>query len=206
MAPINSLTWTAFYDQHRKDGGVIQSLFDREVREFAEVTTSHFQNPNGLAQTIGCSAYANVVIVPGEKGRVNILHHGFTCNTRDGFSLIFIQGNHSDCAYFKVLPPIEATNEIKAPTDGSRRTPYINCPSLASMRAVSTADEFAALESQGSTILRKQPNHVIVPPTVFLMVKGENNVLSKELAMVIIARIKVDQTGDDDALIDQKDE
>ena len=126
MAPINSLTWTAFYDQHRKDGGAIQSRFDREVGEFAETTTSHFQNPNGLAQTIGGSAYANVVIVPGEKGRVNILHHGFTCNTRDGFSLIFIQGNLSDCAYFKVLRPIEATNEIKAPSDGVRRTPYIN--------------------------------------------------------------------------------
>ena len=120
--------------------------------------------------------------------------------------MIFIQGNLSDCAYFKVLPPIEATNEIKAPSDGTRHTPYINCPSLASMRAVSTADEFAALEFQGSTILRKQPNHVIVPPTLFLMVKGESNVQAKELAMAIIAAIKVDQTGDDDALIDHKDE
>ena len=110
MAPMNSLTWTAFYDQHRKDGGAIQSLFDRDVSDFVKMTTSHFQNPNGLAQTIGGSAYANVVVVPGEKWRVNILHHVFTCNTRDGFSLIFIQGNLSDCAYYKVLPPVEATN------------------------------------------------------------------------------------------------
>jgi hypothetical protein len=158
MAPVNALTWTTFYARHRDDEGAIQSLFDQDVGEFVEKTVSHFENPNGLAQTIGGSANANVMIVPGETGRMNILHHGFACNTNDGFALIFIQGNLSDCSYFKVLPMEAATNEVRAPA-GPRRTAHINCPNLTSMRGARTADGFAALEAQGNTILRKKPNH-----------------------------------------------
>jgi hypothetical protein len=47
------------------DEGAIQSLFDREIGEFVEQTTNHFEEPKKLAQTIvGGSAYANVVLDP----------------------------------------------------------------------------------------------------------------------------------------------
>ena len=64
IAPINTLTWTTFYARHRDDEGAIQSLFDREIGEFVEQTTNHFEEPKKLAQTIGGRAYANVVLDP----------------------------------------------------------------------------------------------------------------------------------------------
>ena len=205
MAPVNSLTWTAFYALHRADEGAIQSLFDREVSEFVDTTISHFEAPHILAQTIGGSGYANMLLVPGEMGRMNILHHGFSCNTETGFALVFIQGNLSDCSYFKVLPTDAATSQIRSAEDGPRRTALINCPTLDSMRAVTTADEFAALESNGNVILRKKPNHILVPPTIFLMAHGESDIESKALAISILNVLRIEE-DDDDETIEHKEE
>jgi hypothetical protein len=44
---------------------------------------------------------------------MNILHHGFVNNTNMGLALIFVQGNLTNCAYFKILPRDEATIQVK---------------------------------------------------------------------------------------------
>ena len=197
MAPVNALTWSAFYARHREDEGAIQSLFEKETREFIDITTGHFEEPNKLAQTIAGSAYANFMLLPAQTGRMHVLHHGFSCNTDEGFSLIFVQGNLSDCSYFKVLPTKEATDQIRSTTEGRRNNTTINCPSLAAMTSTTTADEFAALESQGNIILRKKPNHILIPPSIFLLIDGSSDVRSKDLAIEIINAIRVDPEEDD---------
>jgi hypothetical protein len=206
MASTNTLTWTTFYARHRNDEGAIQSLFDQGINEFLNTTISHFEAPHALAQTIGGSAYANVMLVPGEIGRMNLLHHGFSCNTEAGFALIFVQGNLSDCSYFKVLPVVEATDRIRSPGEGPRRTTgTINCPSLDAMREATTADGFAELVAQGNVILKKKPNHILVPPTIFLMADGETDVTSKNLAINIIDAIRIDPEMDDDEEMARKE-
>ena len=69
-----------------------------------------------------------MIMVPGRKGYMNLLHHGFGSSSRDGLALIFIQGNLSDCAYVEVLNRTEATTQ--APVIEGRRTTIANCPSL----------------------------------------------------------------------------
>ena len=205
MAPTNNtLTWTTFYARNREDEGAIQDHFDKELSEFMDRrTVSHFENPEKLSQTIGGSAFANVVLVPGAPGRMTLLHHGFTCTTDDGFALIFIQGNLSDCSYyFKVLPRDEATAQIKG---GNGRNGTINCPTLASMREATTADGFAALVTQGNDILRQKPNHIVVPPTIFLLANGENDVRSKDLAIGILDAIRIDPEDDDEEEVERKE-
>ena len=205
MAPVNALTWTAFYARHREDEGAIQSLFEKEISDFAELTISHFEDPNRLAQTIGGSAYANVMLVPAQTGWMNVLHHGFSCNTDSGFALIFIQGNLSDCSYFKVLPTKEATDQIKSSMEGRRNNNTLNCPSLPSMRAAKTADEFAALEAQGNVILRKKPNHILTPPALFLLIEGASEIRAKDLAIDILNAVRVDPEEDDEEDIERKE-
>ena len=198
MAPVNALTWTAFYARHREDEGAIQSLFEKETKELVDTTVGHFEDPNKLTQTIAGSAYANVMLVPAQTGHMHVLHHGFGCNTESGFSLIFVQGNLSDCSYFKVLPTKEATDQIKSAMEGRRNNSTINCPLLTTMRNAMTADEFAALEPQGNVILRKKPNHLLIPPVLFLQMDGASDIRSKDLAITIINVLRVDPDEDDD--------
>ena len=205
MAPVNALTWTAFYARHREDEGAIQSLFETETKEFVETTIGHFEDPNKLTQTIAGSAYANVMLVPAQTGHMHVLHHGFGCNTESGFSLIFVQGNLSDCSYFKVLPTKEATDQIKSAMEGRRNNSTINCPLLTTMRNAMTADEFAALEPQGNVILRKKPNHMLIPPVIFLQLDGASEVRSKDLAITILNVIRSDPDEDDDEEAARKD-
>ena len=73
------------------------------------------------------------------------------------------------------------------------------------MRAVITVEEFVALESQGNPILRKKPNRVLVPPTIFLLASGESD-KSKVLAMAIINVIRLKEEDDDKTIEHKEDE
>jgi hypothetical protein len=196
MAPTTTLTWTAFYARNREDEGAIQTIFEEDLQDLVERTTDHFEQPGKFADTIAGSANANMLIVPGTKGMMNILHHGFVSGGRDGLALIFAQGNLSDCAYFKVLDRNEATTQAKV-TNG-RRITIMNCPSLERMLEAVTADEFVNLEAQGNTILRQKPNHVMIHPAVFFIADGAATVRSKELAITIIENLRVDLEEDDE--------
>ena len=101
MAPVNALTWTTYYAQSREDDGSIQSLFKEDLQDLLEKTSRHFEEPgNKFADLIAGSASANMImLVPGRKGYMNLLHHGFVSSSCDGLALIFIQSDLSDCAY-----------------------------------------------------------------------------------------------------------
>jgi hypothetical protein len=71
MAPINALTWTAFYAQHRDDGGVFQEFFESTQEEMTTRTTTHLNNPGNLTDSICGSAHGNMMIlVPGAAGKM----------------------------------------------------------------------------------------------------------------------------------------
>ena len=79
-------------------------------------TTTHLNNPGNLTDTICGSAHGNMMLIPGITGQIHLLHHGFPCNTPDGMALVFVQGNLSDSAYFKVIDREIVTEPIKSPT------------------------------------------------------------------------------------------
>ena len=125
-----------------------------------------------------------MLMVPGNKGVMNILHHGFVSDTSEGLALIFVQGNLRDCAYFKILPRDEATTQVKV-VHGMRITIGTNWPTLASMVGAESADAFAALTLAGTIILRQKPNHVMIHPAVFfLAANGKATIPSKERSRV----------------------
>ena len=79
MVPVTPLTWwTAYYARDRReDEGAIQELFEADLQDLVDQTTSHFESPGLFADAVAESANANMIIVPGPKGVMNILHHGF---------------------------------------------------------------------------------------------------------------------------------
>ena len=125
---------------------------------------------------------------------MNILHHGFVNNTNKGLALIFVQGNLSNGAYFKILPRDEATIQVKVVLTNGRRVTTMNCPTIvASMVGAESADAFVALDPAGNTILRQKPNHVMIHPAVFFPANGGSaNVRPKELTFAIIKSVRLD--------------
>ena len=55
MAPINAIAWTTYNAQNREDDGAIQSLFDEELQDLVDKTTSHFERPGKFADSIAGS-------------------------------------------------------------------------------------------------------------------------------------------------------
>ena len=185
MAPVSPSTWIAFYASHREDTGTFQKLHETELGTLAKRTKSHLANALGFTETIAGSAHGNILLVPGPPGRMQILHHGFTCSTLDGgLSLIFIQGNLSDCSYFKVLPREAAIDQVKTTVGG--RTRSTNCPTLEDMMKAESMEQFKDLPAQGNGILRQFPNHIMINSDTFMMTNGATSVSSKALAMTVI--------------------
>jgi hypothetical protein len=201
MAP---LTWCNYYARNRDDEGAIQVLFDRKWVFLANKTASHLESPELLSQTVGGHMFGSMMLVPGPQGQMQMLHHGFTCDTEDmGFQLVFAQGNLSDCCYFKVVPQDKVTDPIKV-TEG-RRTTTTNCPTLESMLTATTKEEFKNLPAQGNGILRQKPNHMMIHPEAFLMMDGKSTFQSVDLAMTILGLIRIDPDEDDEDMIEEKE-
>ena len=134
---------------------------------------------------------------------MQMLHHGFTCDTDEsGFQLVFVQGNLSDCCYFKTAPQDKVTKPIRI-TEG-RRTTTTNCPTLASMLTATTKEEFKNLPAQGNGILRQKPNHMMIHPDAFLMMDGKPTFPAADLAITIIGLIRIDPDEDDEDLVEEK--
>jgi hypothetical protein len=68
------------------------------------------------------------------------------------------------------------------------------------------ANEVMALEAQGKFILRKKSNHVLIPPTIFLMIDSESNVRSKDLVLNTIKAIRIDLDKDNKRSTHRKEE
>jgi hypothetical protein len=64
-------------------------FFDTHLGTIASRSKLHLQDVK-FTETITGSATGNALIVPGAPGRMNLLHHGFSCLTEGEFSLVFV--------------------------------------------------------------------------------------------------------------------
>ena len=154
--------WVDYYVKNKDDKGPIQALFTQSHRDLAQRTANHLGSPNELMETIVGSSHGSMLMVPGEKGVMQILHHGFGASTNNGFTLIFAQGNLEDTTIFKTLPRIEAVAQIGNET--GRRSGSIDTPQLTAMLEAASAEAFASLKADGNPIMKDRPNHLLISP------------------------------------------
>ena len=206
MVPSPPTTWVNFYGQNREDNGAFQKLADTDLGAFATRTRTHTGSALNFTESIAGSAHGNMLIVPGQAGRVQFLHHGFTCSTESGMATIFAQGNLSDCSYFKILPRDKSIEQARIVTGSTART--ANCPTLDDMLGASSEEAFKDLPSRGNVILRNFPNHLLVNTDVFILADGASSASAKALAFAIISWFNgnPDDSDPDDDVTEEKSE
>ena len=154
-----------------KDRGTIEALNALDDDELAEIAKCHNNDSNALRTTIAGSGGTNFLLVPGAKGTVKFLHHGFATTTHLGGPMIlcFIQGNFSSSP-FKVIPlPGEAVRPIDQgrPTTRGKDTGPTACPDLDKMLGATDQDDFAALTGDQEDTNADRPNHLFIHPRLF---------------------------------------
>jgi hypothetical protein len=207
MAPLTGTrthaeSWTDFYDRNRKDGGPIQALFDTNAEALSKRAKDNLNDVMKFTEVIAGSAHGNIILVPGTQGTMQLIHHGFACNTSQGFVLTFAHGNLGDCTVFKTLRREEmvAPVEGKDIGDGKRA---INAPSLESMLGAESPDEFGDLAAHDNEILKSLPNHCFVTPDAFIEVKGSKRISSKDLAYSLIEMFQMSVVNDDEISVEK---
>jgi hypothetical protein len=196
------ITWTAFYERNRHNGGGVQRLFEASLATLSIITASHLKKPDKLVETIAGSTYSNMIMVAGEDdGTVNILHHGFVNATSFGgeTTILFLSGNSSE-APLKALSHSSAVVPIKTSSGRTRgRGATLDAPTFADMRKVESETEFSELRGNGNIILREKPNHMLIGPAVFNLAEGAQRVRARTLAYQIISRLRDNYDSDDPA-------
>ena len=190
MSPTDNLAvdtatnkWTDFYARNRNDSGPFQTLFKTNVAAMARTTMAeHLNNVSRLTETIAGSDYGNMLLVPGRNGTMQLIHHGFACNTADGFSLAFAHGNLEDTTTYKTIDRGElvapvAVRDVEGPEDATL------APTLERMMAAESPKEFSNLKAERNTILGTRPNHCLIKPGTFDKVGGAKTISSKDLAL-----------------------
>jgi len=105
--------WRHFY-QDRKDGrDLIGRAFQTDAGAWTRRTANHLNSTSNLSTTIAVCNQANFVLSPGEKDRVNLVHHGFVHSSsmsggEPSNAFTFDQGNFVEYSPFKVLPAKDA--------------------------------------------------------------------------------------------------
>jgi hypothetical protein len=188
-----STNWVSYYMDNRQDGGTIESLYDFDDDELAEISKGHYNDVGALRTTIANSGGGNILLTPGPKGTVNFLHQGFATTPKLGGATIlaFIQGNFSSSPFKVISRPADVVlpiDRVKAPTRGTAAS--AECPTLDSIFSATGADEFAALPGEVETTLEKRPNHLFVHPRIFTRADGPKSMRSKVLAWAIIQQKK----------------
>lgn len=183
-------TWTDYYSRNRRDGGSIEAMFDSNMRTLSLKSASHLNDVDKLTQTIVESANFNMLIVPGEVGNMQLLHHGFACGSGEGLALAFVNGN-IETATFKTFSRIQAVEPITGAFGRRKSGNSSACPSLRSMFAVQSAEEFRELQSEGNHVLDNYPNHHLISAEIFLIAKGAKSISAKELAYTLIKKHKI---------------
>lgn len=199
-AAVSAPTWKEFYSRNKEDGGAFEELFSMNLATMAAKTETHLDNTGTFTDTIVGSTFANMLVVPGPLGKVHLLHHGFGCNTSEGFALIFIQGNLVDNSSIKILPREEAVNQIVGERRGRRATTPALCPDLRSMVGVDNADAFGNLPGEGNEILQGKPNHVLVTPEIYHIAEGAKTMQATELAFSVIQWLQPEEDDDDEVV------
>ena len=199
--------WTDFYARNRTDGGSFQTLFETNLAAMARKTADHLNDVTKLTETITRSDYGNMLLVPGRKGTMQLIHHGFACNTDEGFALAFAHGNLEDTTTFKTVD----RNELVAPAvvrddsgDKEDSGGAIVVPTLESMMSAESPGEFANLEAEDNPILENRPNHCLITPATFQEVRGAKVISSKDLALAIIEAFQ-NAAADDDEISTEKE-
>lgn len=199
--PASTNKWTEFYARNQNDGGPFQVLFETNMETMARKTEGHLNSVAKLTETITGSDYGNMLLVPGNKGTMQLIHHGFACNTETGFSLAFAHGNLDDTTTFKtvdrdeLVSPALVSNEggdVEGPGRGGAAV-----PSLDSMMAAESPDEFAELVAEGNQILERRPNHCLITTSTFEEVGGAKLVSAKDLAFAIVEAFQIAAADDD---------
>ena len=212
MAPITTTArtdkWTDYYVRNRGDGGPIQALFDANTKSLARKTEGNPNNVSKLTDFITGSSYGNMVLIPGRPGVMQLVHHGFACNTGEEFTLAFAHGNLGDCTTFKTIPREEMVAPIAGrdatEEEGGGRTR--SAPSLDSMLGAESADEFSGLEQEENDILERLPNHCFITAETFLKVNGAKHLSAKALALYIIEKFQQSVEDEDEISVAQAEE
>ena len=188
--------WISYYRANRKDGGTIEALYALNDDELAEIAKKHNNDSNALRTTIAGSGGTNFLLVPGAKGTVKFLHHGFATTTHLGGPMIlcFIQGNFSSSPFKVISLPGEAVKPIDQgrPTTRGKDTGPTACPTLDKMLGATGEDAFAALTGDQEDTLADRPNHIFIHPRVFTKAEGPRSIRAKTLAYAIIHELNSD--------------
>ena len=187
-----STNWVRYYLDNRHDGGTIETLYDFDDDELAEISKGHYNEVGALRATIANSGGGNILLTPGPKGTVNFLHQGFATTPKLGGATIlaFIQGNFSSSPFKVISRPEDIVipiDRVRAPTRGTAASE--ECPTLDSIFAVTSEDEFVALPGEVET-LKMRPNHLLIHPRIFTKADGPKSIRSKTLAWAIIQQKK----------------
>ena len=83
MAESDFLTWSTYYASKRDDGGVFSEMFEESSTSIMERTEGHFENPSGFTESVAGYTNGMMLIAPGNRGRMHVLHHGFTFLTHE---------------------------------------------------------------------------------------------------------------------------
>ena len=173
----------------------------------ARKTAAHLNNVAKLTETISGSDHGNMLLVPGRKGTMQLIHHGFACNTDDGFSLVFAHGNLEETTSFKtvnrnllVAPALERDEGADA-DEGT--VGAFTVPTLESMMAAESPEEFANLEADDNTILENRPNHCLITPAIFEEVGGAKLISARNLASAIVEAVQAAAADDDKISIER---
>ena len=213
MAPMIDTTaridkWTDYYERNRSDGGPIQALFETNAKALARKVEGNLNNVGRFTDFITGSSYENMVLVPGRPGVMQLVHHGFACNTSRGFTLAFAHGNLRDCTAFKTIQredlvaPVAGRDDIEE--EGNKRTR--SAPSLDSMLGAESATDFAELEAEGNDILDRLPNHCFITPETFIKTKGAKHISAKNLAFYLIEKFQGSVENDDEISVEKEEE
>jgi hypothetical protein len=203
----NADTWTDFYRKNRNDRGPFQTLFETNPASMARRTRSHLNDISKLTETIAGSDHGNMVLVPGGKGIMQLIHHGFACNTAEGFTLAFAHGNLGDSTTFKTVN----RGDMVAPAlarrpEATEENPHVRAPSLESMMGAESPSEFRDLEAEDNTILELQPSHCLIHPIIFTEVEGAKRVSAKKLAFTLIEAFQMSVVDDDEISVEKEAE
>jgi hypothetical protein len=117
--------WADFYEQNKTDGGPIKALFDTSTKVLAERMKGSLNNVSRLTEFITGSSHGNMILIPGKRGTMQLVHHGFACNTTNGFALAFAHRNLGDCTAFKTISREEMVAPVAGLDDDGERT--LNC-------------------------------------------------------------------------------
>ena len=212
MAPIDTTAridkWTDYYNRNRNDGGPIQALFDTNAKALARKAELNLNNVGTLTDFITGSSYGNMVLVPGRPGYMRLVHHGFACNTKEGFTLAFAHGNLGDCTVFKTIRREELVAPVAGRDDndegGEERDR--SAPTLDSMLGAGSSTEFSELEAEGNYILDRLPNHCFITPETFIKTKGSKLISSNDLAFYLIEKFQSSVEDDDEISVEKEEE